>query len=54
MIYYHDHRKRKASHKEYNELIKKLSVYNLSIQMCLLTQKAIDYVKQFYINTIEV
>lgn len=48
--FYHNHKKREPSIKEYKELIADLSVHKYPKQICLLTEKAIEYVNSRLVN----
>lgn len=51
--FYYRFRKREPSQKEYKQLITDLQVYNYPTQMCLLTQRAVDYVNKHCIKVID-
>ena len=50
--FYRKYRHKDASRKDYRDLMSRLDVYKYPTQVALLTQKAIDYAEQNYIETI--
>lgn len=49
--FYNSHRKKKATRKEYRELIARLAICKYPRQICLLSQKALDYTNKRHSNT---